>query len=334
MRIYFKETPKNVNDSVFGRSQDPIKMFIEQKAEAFEAESVINKIFAMEKSNHYAEKVTAMTAMNNFMPVGENGLYPDNMMKESYSKTLEHMTWKSAFRISQEMVEDSKTMDLLRRPSNFITAYYRTRETFGAALLKGAVNGEENITIGEHTFDITSADDMTLFNTAHKAAMDGVATQCNKFSDAFSEDALGALETRMQNFYGDTGEILDVAPDTIIIPNDHTIKKAVFAAIGADKDPNTSNNGFNYQFGRWNVICWPYLNGIITADNKPWILMDSRYNKEYLGAVWFDRIPLTVHSTIEDETDANVWRGRSRFTGGFNDWRAFAVGGVTGGTAL
>ena len=25
----------------------------------------------------------------------------------------------------------------------------------------------------------------------------------------------------------------------------------VIAAEGADKDPETSNNGFNYQFGRW-----------------------------------------------------------------------------------
>ena len=110
----------------------------------------------------------------------------------------------------------------------------------------------------------------------------------------------------MQNFRGDNGELLDVAPDTIVIPNLFSLKKAVFAAIGADKDPATANNGFNYQFGRWNVIVWAYLNQYITASTAPWMLIDSRYNKEYGGAVWLDRTNLEVRSTLDENTDANV----------------------------
>ena len=71
--------------------------------------------------------------------------------------------------------------------------------------------------------------------------------------------SLSAAETAMQNFKDDNGFVLNIAPDTIIIPNDYTLKRDVFAAIGADKDPATANNGFNYQYGRWNVIVWPYL---------------------------------------------------------------------------
>ena len=32
-----------VNDSVFGKSQEPIKMFIEKRAEAFEAQSIMKE---------------------------------------------------------------------------------------------------------------------------------------------------------------------------------------------------------------------------------------------------------------------------------------------------
>lgn len=138
----------------------------------------------------------------------------------------------------------------------------------------------------------------------------------------------------MQDFRGDNGEILDVTPDTIVIPNDYALKKAVFAAIGADKDPGTANNGFNYLFGRWNVIVWPYLNEFITSGTSPWILLDSKYNTEYGGAVWLDRTPLEVKSRIDDGCDANVWSGYARFIAGFNDWRFAAVGGVTGGSTL
>ena len=59
--------------------------------------------------------------------------------------------------------------------------------------------------------------------------------QCNLFKDAFSVDALGQMETAMQIFCGDTEEILDVSPDTILIPDLASLKKDVFAAIGATR---------------------------------------------------------------------------------------------------
>ena len=138
----------------------------------------------------------------------------------------------------------------------------------------------------------------------------------------------------MHLFRGDNDEILDVAPDTILIPENADLKKAVFAAIGADKDPVSANNAFNYQYGRWNVIVWPYLNHYITNGVSPWVLLDSKYNETYGGAVWNDRIQLDVRSTIDENTDANVWRGRSRFNACFNDWRFAAIGGIAAGNSL
>ena len=50
------------------------------------------------------------------------------------------------------------------------------------------------------------------------------------------------------------------------------------------------------------------------------------------GAVWLDRIKLAVKSYVDENTDNNIWKGRSRFIAGFNDWRAFAVGGIASDT--
>ena len=119
-----------------------------------------------------------------------------------------------------------------------------------------------------------------------------------------------------------------------MIANDPELKRKVFAAIGADKDPMTANNGFNYQFGRWTVIVWNYLNQFLTSKSQPWILMDSNYNKLNGGAVWNDRLQLAVKSYVDDGTDANIWTGRSRFNAGFNDFRFAACGGLEGGTQL
>ena len=181
--------------------------------------------------------------------------------------------------------------------------------------------------------DCTSNDGVSLFSTAHPSIIDG-STQSNKYAGAFSATVLGKIETKMQNIKDDNGEVLTIAPDTIVIPNDYTLKQQVFEAIGSDKDPATANNGFNYMFGRWTVIINPYLNELIGETDKPFFLYDKKYNDAYDGLIFMDRIPLTMRSWIDENTGNNVWNGRARFVCGANDWREIAVGGVTGGTAL
>ncbi len=334
MKIIFSEG-SGLNDSIYGKCQAPIRMFLEQRGEQFERQSVLKDLFLMGKSENYGDLMTTMTAMSGFEPVGENGAYPLDGMQEGYQKLLVYDTWKDSFSISAEMMEDSKVMDMKKQPAAFITSYNRTRELFGAALYGGAISGKDKITYKGREFDIKSADGVSMFHTDHPAKVSG-DTQANKFSDAFSADALGKMETAMHLFRGDNDEILDVAPDTILIPEVGGLKKEVFAAIGADKEPTTSNNAFNYQYGRWNVIVWSYLNQFVdlSGGKAPWILLDSKYNQTYGGAVWNDRVQLAVRSTVDENTDANVWRGRSRFNATFNDWRFAAVGGIDSGTTL
>ena len=330
--IIFSEG-SGVNNSVFGKSQEPIKLFIERRLEAFENKSVVDKIYQMETSRRFAEKETGMTSMNGFAPVGEGGAYPKDEMREGYDKVFQHTTWKDSFAITQEMIEDASIMNMRQKPAAFVTGYYRTREQFGAALLGGAIQGLDTVSFRGTTFDVTGADRLCLFHKEH-TSITGGPTQSNRFTNTFDEDALGMIEERMQNVKDDNGNILGVIPDTIIIPNSHAMKKAVFSAIGADKDPSTSNNGYNYQFGRWRVIIWAYLNQFIGAETTPYIVGSSQYNADNHGAVWYDRLALEVKSYIDENTDDNIWKGRARLSAGFNDWRAFAVGGVTNGTTL
>lgn len=332
MKIIFSEA-SGLNDSVYGKCQAPIRMFLEKRGEDFEKNSMLKSLFLMDTSKNFADLMTTMTAMSGFEPVGENGAYPLDGMQEGYQKLLTYQTWKDSFSVSKEMMEDGKLMDMRKQPAAFMTSYQRTRELFGAALYGAAMKGESSVTFKGMKCDLKTADGSNLFATAHAPKVSG-AKQCNLFKDAFSADALGKMESAMHLFRGDNDEILDVAPDTILIPENADLKKTVFAAIGADKEPTTANNAFNYQYGRWNVIIWPYLNKYLTAGTSPWVLLDSKYNETYGGAVWRDRIKLEVRSTIDDNTDANVWRGRSRFNACFNDWRFAAIGGVSSGNEL
>ena len=332
MPIVFSEGSGLAN-TIYGNCQAPIRMFLEQRSEAFDQNSLLKDLFLMGTSENYGDLLATMTAMEGFQPVGENGAYPSDSMQEGFQKMIVYETWKNSFQITQEMIEDAKIMDMRKQPAAFMTSYERTRELFGAAIYAGWMGKKTRIKYRGKEFDISGADGKCIVATDHPAKVKG-AVQSNCFSDELSEDALGRAETAMQNFRGDNNEILDVAPTTILIPNDADMKKKVFAIIGADKEPTTANNAFNYQYGRWSVMIWPYLNQYLADDAKPWALLDPTYNVNYGGAVWNDRVPLTVSSKVDDNTDANVWRGRSRFNATGNDWRFICVGGIAGGTSL
>lgn len=332
MNIIFSEG-SGLNDSIFGKCQAPIKMFLEKKAESFEEQSMLKEFFAIDKTENYADMLSGTTAMNGFMPVGENGEYPADTMQEGYKKLIEQMTWKDSFSISQEMMEDTKVRDMRKKPAEFIDGYLRTRENFGAALFGGAITGKTVMTYGGKNFDIACADGKPLFSTNHKPLVKG-PMQSNLFSNEFSVDALDRAEAAMQQFKGDNGELLNVAPITIAIANQPNLKRKVFAAIGADLDPGTANNGFNFQYGRWKVKIWNYLNQFLKPGTEPWMLMDDNYNESAGGAVWLDRVPLSIRSIINNDNDANVWLGRARFNASFNDFRFACLGGVEGGTDL
>lgn len=323
-----------VADSIYGKAQAPIRRFLIKRGEAFEQNSMLKHLFATSKSNKFGEMSSGITGMDDFQPVGENGTYPTTDFREGFQKLIVHETWKSSFSISRELVEDTSMINLRKRPENFIASYYRTRERFGAALYATAMNGNTSVKFNGKTFGVTCGDGLGLFAKAHPSAINKKFTQSNQFADEFSADALAAIETEMQNFMGDRGETLDIAPDTILIPNIYTLKKAVFSAIGADKEPTTNNNAFNYVYGRWNVIVWPYLNKYLNAGTEPWVLLDSKYIEINGAAPWYDRTDLDVKSYIDEGNDANKWKGFSRWGAGFFDWRFAAVGGVSGGTQL
>lgn len=335
MNIIFSEG-SGLNDSVFGKCQAPIKMFLEKRGEAFEQKSMLGEFFVMGKSDNYADALTGMTAPNGFKPTGENGEYPSDGIQEGYTAILEYPEWKDSFAISKKMIEDGKLMDLKRKPAAFITAYGRTRERFGAALfggaISGAISGKKSLNFEGMDFPLTGADGELIFSKSHKPKVSG-AVQSNLFSNEFSVDALDRAEAAMHQFRGDNNEVLDVCPVTIAIPNIPALKRKVFAAIGADMDPNSANHGFNFQFGRWNVKIWNYLNQFVAAGVEPWMLMDDAYNEECGGAVWNDRVPLEVRSEIASN-DANVWKGRARWGARFNDFRFACLGGIEGGTDL
>lgn len=335
VNIVFSEG-SGVADSIFGKSQDPIKMLIEERAEAMQATSVYNKIFKEVSSDNYAEKFTSMTSMDDFEPVGEGGAYPKINMQEGYSRTIEHEVFKGQFVITQEAVDDKK-IGRDGKPQQMVTAYYRAREKFGHGLLIAAANGKTESVMGDRKYSTRGADGSILFAADHKPKVKG-GNQSNKFKDSFSATALSKAETAMQNLLDDNGNVLVLRPDTIIIPNDGALKQEVLGVLGADKNPDVaSSNAYNLHYGRWNIIIDPYLNALIgtgSSSGTPWFLMDSDYNQTYGGLIRTERVALRFKSWIDNNNDNNVWNGYGRFSAGFVDFRPIMMCGAAAGSTL
>ena len=109
-------------DGLYGKSQFPIKSYLEKRGEAFEERSILKKLFRMETSKHWAEQYTGETAMDDFEPVGEGGNYPETGFEEGFPKAIVNETWKSQFAITQELVEDGRISTMKKRANKLITS--------------------------------------------------------------------------------------------------------------------------------------------------------------------------------------------------------------------
>lgn len=325
-----------LNGTIYGDCQVPLKAFLESRGEAFQRESLLPYLYRMEKSRHWAERYFSETAMGDFEPVGEGGDYPKTGFEDGYFRDIVNMTFKQSFSVTKELVEDCLLGTMKQRANKLVTAYGRTREKFGRILYAGGLYGT-TVSYKGKTFACGSADGQALFSKTHPNKVDG-AKQTNLYKGTFTNTLLGKIETEMQNIKGDNGELLGVAPDTIWIPNDGALKDAVFSAVGADKEPTSGNNAFNYQFGRWNIIVDPYLTAALAdmgkSSEKPFFLLDSKFIELNDGPIFQDRVPLEVKSIIDTNNDNNVWQGRARFGAGFVDWRFIAAGNMSTGTDL
>lgn len=315
-----------LNDDIYGKSQYPIQKFLmESEAAAMKEHAVLEEIFTMFPANEWATKFSSFTSKSNFVPTGENGAYPETDQQQGFSKVIEDDTWKSSFKVSKEMIEDAKMFDIRKEASNFTASYYRTRSQFGAYVINNGAS--TSMSFGGKSFDITCNDGLALFSAAHTYKVTS-GTWSNYYNAGFSYDNLCRVEELMQKYVDDNGNYVDIQPDTIIIPNNARIKRLVADAVWTkgDERPGTGDHSYNYQAGRWKVITWNYLSNPsgITSGYDVWYLMDSRYNAMN-GLMFCDRKPLEVKSYVDENTDANIWKGRARFAAAPVDPRAIVM---------
>lgn len=295
-------------------------------------DELVKAMFTTKTSKKWAEKASGLTSFSDFDMVDEGGKAPADELQEGFSKLIEHKQFIKRFTVTAEMAEDGVLDEAKVAAANFVKAYKRSRCNYAT---KALASEGATFAWGPNTVDKTTGDALSLFNTAHIGKKSGIATQSNVFTNAFGSDSvmLNRLANIGRNFLNDSGQVQGYDFDTIIIPgNTPALEDTIKKIIRSDLVVGSANNDVNTHKGLWKLVVntrWQ-----AAAGSNPYMIMSSEANRELMGSVFYDRIPLKILNEIDIDTHNLLWSGRARFSAGFFNWRHIILGGATSGTTL
>ena len=316
------------NDPMFGKFEHPIKALIENESNICEKQkSILDFLFNVEKSSRYAETIMGESDFDTFQSKQEGQGAENDSVEPTFKKTIEHIEFAKEFTITRKMTDDAKFgmgADMKNKPKKFVRAYYKTRIKIAAqALINGTA---KEMTFNKAKVDLTCADELALFHKAHPYSTDKMKgkTQSNYYygeltgSASTLEDALGVLSNKVRNFKDENGDVMEYVADTLIIPcNRPKLETLVKKVVGSERTVGSANNDINTQYGNWNIVV---LNGW-EADDDRFMVMSGDANKNLLGNMFYNRVPLDITSDIDKHTRNYFWNGYCRFGVGFNTWK-------------
>lgn len=332
MIVYSKST--GLNNGAIGRLETPIKMIIEHESDLLTKKGgICSWLFNIEKSNRFGETIVGQNEFDVFQATLEGAGAENDTIHETYRKFIEHIQFMKEFTITAEMMEDANygvAADAKRRAENFTRAYYKTMNKLCEfALSNGLAYRNE---FARTVIDLTTSDQLPLFCNTHVWGNSG-GTQSNLFcGDIFSsgasdsrvastavfEEALSELSVKLRNMKDENGEPLGYTADTIILPGNRPTAEMIAKKVcGSEGALGNGYNDINLHYGNWNIVILPNWQ---TSDDRV-MIMSSEANKNLSGNMFFNRVPLTVTSWVDNHTGNYIWNGRCRFGIGFGTYK-------------
>lgn len=315
----------NVNAAI-GKLETPLRMIIEHESDnCTKRGGARDWLFNVMDSKRFAETVVLQNEFDVFKATDEGADAEHDSLGETFKKRIEHIQFMKTFTVTAKMMEDANfgvAADAKRRAEDFTRAYYKTMHRACTAALANATGTTYKYAGAD--LDLTTPDGVALFSTTHKVGLDG-DTQSNYFTKAglfdstsAFENALGELAVSLRNMKDENGDPLGYTADTIILPGNRgmaeSIAKKVCGSYGA---LGNGYNDINIQYGNWNIVVLPDWQ---TEDDRV-MIMSSEANKNLAGNLFFNRVPLSVRSWVQEASGNYNWTGRCRFGVGFGSYK-------------
>lgn len=218
---------------------------------------------------------------------------------KGWEKTYTHVEYGKGVVVERKLIDDNQTRIAFGRANALGDSAFRKREKDAAGIFNNA-------------FTDTGPDSQSLCDTDHPYSADDTTTYSNEGSSSLTKAAVGTTRVSMSDFVDDTGDIMNVMADELIVPPE--LEDTGLEITKSLLDPASANNAINPQAGRFKLVVWHYL-----TDANNWFMAEGARRRQFLN--WFDRIPVEFAAEEDFDTLQRRYRAYMRYSFGYDDAR-------------
>ncbi|MBW2647734.1 MAG: Mu-like prophage major head subunit gpT family protein [Deltaproteobacteria bacterium] len=280
-----------------------LRAIFDIQKDALAAEAKAPKLFGVSSSTKAEESDLGVGGFGDWPEYDGAISYEDNA--QGFKTTYTHIKFVKGFKVDEDLVADDQYNIINAKPKGLALGAMRKKEKDAASVFNNAFDT-----------DYLGGDAQSLCDGAHPFSPSNTAsTQSNSGTTALSREAIIATRKLMRAFTDDKGELIQVMPDTLLVPPELEETAWLEANNAMQTDSADRNESFVNSLGL-KVIVWDYL-----TDVNNWFLIDSVMAKAGM-LNWLDRYPLSfsVDPTSDFRMEAR-YRGKMRYSHGWNDFK-------------
>jgi hypothetical protein len=256
-------------------------------------------LFNVQNSSRAVERRLGVGGMSD-VPVYSGAIEYDSF-EPGYRTDYTHVEYAKGIAVERKLLDDDEYNVISQRGQKLGLTFNRTLQKHAASVFANAFLAAN-----------AGADGVALCATNHPYSPTNAATQGNRGTSALTESAVTATRQLMLKFKDDRGEVMNITPDTLLVPVE--LEEAARVIVESGQRSGTANNDANTNRG-YRVVVSRYL-----TDANDWFLIDSGMAKMYLN--WFWRVqPEFAEDPTSDFNLVMKYRGYMRYSYGFDAWQ-------------
>ena len=271
---------------------------------------IMEMLFGVESSTRFEEQYQGMGAQGLVPPF--DGTVPYHDFDAGYRTDIRNYEFAMGTQVERRLVDDDQYNQISRRASNMADSFNVTVETDAANVF---INGFTDSGTNRMGASTNGADGVALLSAAHPYSPANTGnTQANEGTLALTIDNLDTTRQAMRSFVDDSGLMLGVNPDMLLVPPELERTATQLVSERAIYEPGSAQYDLNIFSGRFRPVVWDRL-----TDSNAWFLIDSTLMKQHL--IWQWRIRPEFAQADDFDGLTAKYRGYMRYGIGWTDWK-------------
>ena len=271
---------------------------------------IMEMLFGVESSTRFEEQYQGMGAQGLVPPF--DGTVPYHDFDAGYRTDIRNYEFAMGTQVERRLVDDDQYNQISRRASNMADSFNVTVETDAANVF---INGFTDSGTNRMGASTNGADGVALLSAAHPYSPANTGnTQANEGTLALTIDNLDTTRQAMRSFVDDSGLMLGVNPDMLLVPPELERTATQLVSERAVYEPGSAQYDLNIFSGRFRPVVWDRL-----TDSNAWFLIDSTLMKQHL--IWQWRIRPEFAQADDFDGLTAKYRGYMRYGIGWTDWK-------------